>query len=255
MATNGTLQLSTNYIQTGLGTLTFTVPLTLPPNNISVVNVPFTVLCQATFQQSVGEGFGAGSGADQGLGVTGTSPAYLPSYQTTGAQQGLGNGALGLGFSDTVPSGSFGGFDAGGSGGGSLGVVNDNASGSGSGYGAGAGGGTTGGFSLGGGGLGDGAKGQGFGASGSGYPQPPTFTNTPTSFAGVLSQLSILVKQNGTTVYTSPMIEGNQSALQFSTNLLCNASDVITVVFSSGLAADEALNALQANVAITVGEQ
>jgi hypothetical protein len=26
MATNGTLQLATNYVQTGLGTLTFTVP-------------------------------------------------------------------------------------------------------------------------------------------------------------------------------------------------------------------------------------
>jgi hypothetical protein len=254
MATNGTLQLATNYVQTGLGTLTFTVPLTLPPTGLSVVNVPFMVSCQITVPQAVQEGAGGGSGADQGLGVTGTSPAFLPSYLTTGAQQGLGNGALGLGFQN-VTTGTFGGFDAGGSGGGLAGSVNDNASGSGSGYGAGAGGGTLGGFSEGGGGLGASTKGLGFGAASSGYPQPPTYTNTPTSFAAVLSTLSIVVNKNGTPVYTAPAFNGIQSALQFSANLLCNASDSITIVFSSSLANDQALNAIKANVAIMVGEQ
>ena len=255
MATNGTLQLATNYVQTGLGTLTYTVPATIPPNGIATSNIPFQVRCQVSFPHQTSEGFGAGSGADQGFGVTGTSPAYLPSYQTTGAQQGLGNGALGLGFSDTVPSGAFGGFDGGGSGGGASGAVNDNASGSGSGYGAGAGGGTLAEFSQGGGGLGDGSTGQGFGASSSGYNQPPAYTNTPTSFAGILSTLSIVVNQNGTPVYTMPTIAGRMETAQFYTNLLCNANDSITIVFSSSLAADQALNAIKANVSIEIGEQ
>jgi hypothetical protein len=236
MATNGTLQLSTNYIQTGLGTLTYTVPTVVPPNGISTVNIPFVVQCQVTFPQAVSGGFGAGSGADQGLGVTGSSTTYAPTYQTTGAQQGLGNGALGLGFG---------------------GSNTDGASGAGSGYGAGGGGGTLGGFSLGGGGTGEGATGRGFidGGTASGYNQPSIYTNTPTSIAAVLSSLSVVVNQNGSPVYTAPTIEGIQDALKFSTNLLCNANDSITIVFSSSNAADEALNAIKANVSITIGEQ
>jgi hypothetical protein len=229
MATNGTLQLATNYIQTGLGTLTYTVPTTVPPNGIATVNIPFTVQCQVTFPQSVGEGFGSGSGADQGLGVLGGVQGI-----GQGSNLNLGNGGLGLGFG---------------------GSATDGASGSGSGYGAGAGGGTLGGFSLGGGGLGDGAKGEGFGSPSSGYNQPLNVTNIPTSFAGILSTLSVVVNQNGSPVYTAPAIEGIQSALQFSTNLLCNANDSITIVFSSALASDEALNAIKANVSIGIGEQ
>jgi hypothetical protein len=168
------------------------------------------------------------------LGVSGGSSTYYPSYQTTGAQQGLGNGQLGLGFG---------------------GSNTDGASGNGSGLGAGVGGGTLGGFSLGGGGLGDGAKGEAFGSSSSGYNQPSTYTNTPTSFAAILSSLSIVVNQNGSPVYTAPTIAGIQEALQFSTNLLCNAADSITIVFSSSNAADAVLQAIKANVAIMVGEQ
>jgi len=231
MATNGTLQLNTNYVQTGLGTLTFTVPATV--NNVAISGTPFSVLCQVTFPQSVGEGFGAGSGADQGLGVLGGSTTYSPSYQTTGAQQGLGNGQLGLGFG---------------------GSNTDGASGNGSGYGSGSGGGTLGGFALGGGGLGDGSQGEGFGSSGSGYPQPPAYTNNPTSYAGILSQLSVVVKKNGSTIYTAPTIEGNQNALQFKVSTPVTAADVLTVVFSSSLAADEQLIAIQANVAVVNGE-
>jgi hypothetical protein len=247
------LILNQNYVQSGLGTLTYIVPATLPPLGIAVVNIPFSVQCQVTVPQQVQEGAGAGSGADQGLGVTGSSPAYLPSYLTTGAQQGLGNGALGLGFQN-VATGTFGGFDAGGSGGGLLGSVNDNASGNGSGYGSGAGGGSLGGFSQGGGGLGDGAKGLGFGASGSGYNQPYPVVNVPTSFAGILSSLSVVVNQNGTPVYTSPTIEGIQSQLEFKAPLLVNAADTITVVFSSSLPADMFMNVIKANLAIQVGE-
>lgn len=248
------LILNQNYVQSGLGTLTYIVPATLPPLGISVVNIPFSVQCQVTVPQAVQKGFGAGSGADQGLGVTGTSPAFLPSYQTTGAQQGLGNGALGLGFQN-VATGTFGGFDAGGSGGVvGGGSISDNASGNGSGYGSGAGGGTLGGFAQGGGGLGAGDKGLGFGAASSGYNQPYPVVNAPTSFAAILSSLSIVVNQNGSPVYTAPTIAGIQSALEFKAPLLVNAGDTITVVFSSALAADEALNVIKANLAIQVGE-
>lgn len=233
MATNGTLQLGINYVQTGLGTLTFTVPATLPPNGVAVSNVPFQVNCQVTFPQSDGEGFGAGSGADQGLGVSGGSSTFSPTYQTTGAQQGLGNGQQGLGFG---------------------GSTTDGASGNGSGLGSGAGGGVLGGFSLGGGGASDGNKGGAFGADNSGYNQPSAYVNTPTSFAGILSQLAIVVKKNGSTVFTAPTIEGIQKGLQFSTSFLATAADLITVVFSSSLSADEQLIAIQANVNIVVGE-
>lgn len=227
MATNGTLQLATNYVQTGLGTLTFTVPATLPPNGISVVNIPFIVGCQVTFPQADQEGFGAGSGADKGLGVTG-GVAGISTNNTS-----LGQGGLGLGFG---------------------GSVTDGASGNGSGLGNGSGGGTLGGFALGGGGLSDGAKGLAFGADNSGYNQPSTLVTVPTSYAAILSSLAVVVKLNGSTVYTAPTIAGIQSGQQFTTNLLLNAADVVTIVFSSALAADNVLQAIKANVSIYVGE-
>lgn len=247
------LILNQNYVQSGLGTLTYIVPATLPPLGISVVNIPFSVQCQVTVPQQVQEGAGAGSGVDKGLGVTGTSPAYLPSYLTTGAQQGLGNGALGLGFQN-VATGTFGGFDAGGSGG--LvggGSISDNASGNGSGYGSGSGGGALAGFAQGGGGLGVGDKGLAFGADLSGYNQPPVYVNSPASFAAILSSLSIVVNQNGSPVYTAPTIAGIQSALEFKAPLLVNAADTITVVFSSSLPADLLLNVIKANLSIQAG--
>lgn len=221
------LVLNQNYVQNGLGTLTFDVPATIPPNFIAVAGIPFTVQCQVTVPQAVATGFGSGSGADQGLGVLGGVPGVSTNNST------LGQGGLGLGFG---------------------GSVTDGASGAGSGYGAGAGGGTLGGFALGGGGLSDGAKGQGFGASGSGYNQPAPDTITPTSGVSILSGLSVVVKQNGTTVYTAPVIAGDQSAIQFKTSFPVNASDVITVVFASTTSADEALNVIKANVSIAVGE-
>ena len=234
MSSNGILQIDTNYVQCGLGTLTFTVPSVY--HNVAVSNTPFMVKCNASFPQDVGEGFGAGSGADQGLGVTGSSSAYLPSYQTTGAQQGLGNGALGLGFG---------------------GSVSDGASGNGSGYGSGAGGGTLGGFAQGGGGLGAASSGEGFGPSNSGYNQPIVNVKSPTSFPGVLSSLSIVVNQNGTPVYTAPAPGGYQEGVKFTANVpQCNPADVITIVFSSSNAADSVpLNVIKANVAVMAGEQ
>lgn len=228
MATNGTLQLTTNYAQVGLGTLTYTVPTTIPPNNIAVSNIPFTVQCQVTVPQAVQEGFGAGTGADQGLGVTGGFQGISTNNTS------LGSGGKGLGFG---------------------GSTTDGASGAGSGYGNGAGGGTLGEFSLGGGGAGNGAKGQGFGASSSGYNQPSVNITSPTSYAAILSSLVIVVNKNGSPVYTAPVFAGTQSALEFKTSFLSNATDSITVVFSSSNTADTVpLNVIKANVSIMVGE-
>ena len=128
MSTNGTLQLNQGYVQTGLGTLTFTVPTTLPSggSTITTTNVPFVVSCQVTVPAYTGSGFGSGTGADQGLGATGGSTTYAPTYQTTGAQQGLGNGQLGLGFGGTVTDGALGGNGSGhgaGAGGGGEGFT------------------------------------------------------------------------------------------------------------------------------------
>lgn len=125
MASNQTMQFDKNTIQCGLGTLTCTIPTTL--HNIAVSNTVCSVQCQVTVPMAVASGDGAGTQSDGGYGVTGTSPAFLPSYQTTGAQQGLGHGALGQGQQNSTPSGSFGGFNAGGSGGGLNGPVSDNA--------------------------------------------------------------------------------------------------------------------------------
>lgn len=222
------LILNQNYVQNGLGTLTFNIPATIPPNGIAVVNIPFSVQCQVSVPYADTMGFGGGSAADQGLGVLGGVQGI-----GQGSNLSLGNGGKGLGFG---------------------GSTTDGASGNGSGLGAGAGGGTLGGFSQGGGGLGDGVKGQGFGAANSGYPQPLADVKSPTSFAGILSSLSVLVKQNGSTIYTAPTIEGIQNALQFKTSFLGNANDAITVVFSSANAADKTLNAIRANLSISVGE-
>lgn len=224
------MQFDVGYVQNGLGTLTCTVPAMI--NNIAVSGTPINVKCSVTVPQAVALGAGGGSGADQGLGVLGGSNTFYPSYQTTGAQQGLGNGQQGLGFGGSNTEG---------------------ASGNGSGYGAGAGGGTLGGFNLGGGGLGDGAKGAGFGASSSGYNQPSPYVNSPTSYTAILSQLSVVVKQNGSTVFTAPAIAGDQSEVKFQYSFPATAGDSITIVFSSALAADEALNVIQAVASVGSG--
>lgn len=226
MATNGTLQFDQGYVQNGLGTLTCTVPAII--NNVAVSSTPINVKCFITVPQAVALGAGGGSGADQGLGALGGVQGI-----GQGSNLSLGNGGLGLGFG---------------------GSNTDGATGSGSGYGSGSGGGTLGGFALGGGGLSDGSKGQGFGSANSGYNQPPAYTNTPTSYAGILSSLSVVVKQNGTTVFTAPTIEGDQSEVKFQYSFPATAADSITVVLSSSNASDEAMNVIQAVVSVGSGQ-
>jgi hypothetical protein len=225
--TNGTLLLGKNYIQTGLGTLTFTVPATVSSLLTPVVNIPFAVSCQLSIPAAAPTGAGSGSGSDQGLGALGGT-------QGIGQGTGLGNGGTGLGFGGT-PATTY---------------IK-----SGSGHGAGAGGGVLGEFSLGGGGTGDGATGQGFGASASGYNQPSVSVNTSSSGATITSGLSVVINLNGSPVYTAPVLGVAQRALQFTTpGILCNSTDTITVVFSSSTASDETLIALQANVNVTQGQ-
>lgn len=122
------------------------------------------------------------------------------------------------------------------------------------GHGAGAGGGDPVGFARGGNGLGVGGVGQGFGAVANNYTQPLAFVTTPVLNPPVSSALSIVVTQNGTTKYTAPVISPTQSALQFKIPLVCNAGDVINIVFSSSNASDNTLNGIQSNVSIFAGE-
>lgn len=185
MASNSILQLNQNFIQNGLGTLTFTVPATIL-NGPAVLNTIFAVSCQTTVQSALGTDTGAGS---------------------------------------AIP-----------------------------GHGAGAGGGDIDGFAAGGSGLGLGAKGQGFGPVPNNYTQPLAYVTRPVLNTPVSSALSIVVKQNGTTVYTAPTLTPTQSSLQFTTQLLCTAGDVITVVFASSNASDNTLNGIQSNVSIFAGE-
>ena len=209
------LILNQNYVQNGLGTLSFIAPAT---GN-------YNVSCEVTIPTSAATGAGAGSAADQGLGATGGSQGI-----GQGSNLSLGNGGLGLGFGGTA---------------------NDNASGNGSGYGAGAGGGAEG-FSAGDQGLGEGGVGQGFGPS-NGYQQPPAYTNTPTSVAGISSSLVMLVKDNGSTVFTAPVVSPTQGSAQWRTSLVVTSGHTITVVFTSANANDNTLNAIKSNISIGQG--
>lgn len=122
--------------------------------------------------------------------------------------------------------------------------------GSGQGLGSGAGGGDPVGFAAGGLALGNGAKGQGFGPVPNNYQQPSVQGSNATSGPAVSSSLSIVISQNGTPVYTSPAPSPTQSALQFSFDLLCAASDAITVVYSSSAASDALLNTVKSTTQI-----
>jgi hypothetical protein len=102
-------------------------------------------------------------------------------------------------------------------------------------------------LSLGNGGLGLGSgAGTSDNASLSGYPQA----------GAVNSGLSIVVKKNGSTVYTAPAFPSasDQSSLQFKTSMLCTAADSITVVFASSTLSDEQLQGVNANVSVVQGE-
>lgn len=123
--------------------------------------------------------------------------------------------------------------------------------GSGKGLGAGTGGGGEG-FTGGDLGTGHGGVGQGFG-TGNGYQQPPSAPSNQTSGTAVSSALVILVKKNGSTIYTATSPTVTQSAFQFKYSFQAAAADAITVVLSSVNASDNTLNGVSSNISIGQG--
>ena len=123
--------------------------------------------------------------------------------------------------------------------------------GSGKGLGSGVGGGGEG-FTGGDLGLTHGGVGQGFGASNN-YQQPSSQPSNQTSGSAVSSGLSILVKKNGSTIYTATSPAFAQSALQFKYSFQATAADSITIVFSSSTASDNKLSGVSSNVSIGQG--
>jgi hypothetical protein len=67
------------------------------------------------------------------------------------------------------------------------------------------------------------------------------------------SGISVVVKQNSSTVFTAAAVSPTQGALQFKTTLLCAASDVIQIVVSSSNSNDEMLNTVKTNLSIGQG--
>lgn len=251
------LTLNQNYIQNGLGTLTFDV----------VTTGNYNISCQATVPAGLqnGTGAGGGTGRDKGLGAKGGFPGVSSVLQT------LGNGQTGLGqafpnvpanaapggnpttLPETTPNLPLVTLGNGQTGLGFGGTNTDGASGFASGYGAGAGGGGNG-FVDGGEGLGFGGVGQGFGPH-NGYQQPPPDVHKEqTASAGLTSGLSIVVSKNGTPFFTTAALSPTQNALQFRVGFQAAASDVITVALASSNPADATLNPpLQTNVSLGQG--
>jgi hypothetical protein len=237
------LTLNQNYVQLGLGILTYNVT-TAGSYNVAV---------QASLPTSLPTGAGSGSARDQGLGATGGFPGSAAILQTPG------NGQTGLGTAfqnanslaqatPNLPSTALG---QGKTGLGFGGTNNDNATGFSTGYGAGAGGGGEG-FVRGDFGPGYGGTGQGFGV-GNGYQQPPIdIHSNQTTGAAVSSALRIQVLRNGTPFYTSPAPTPTQSTLSFNIGFTAVVNDVIQVGFASSNASD---NAMTANVSLGQGLQ
>ena len=212
------LILNQNYVQDGPGTLTY----------IASATGNYNVQVQATLPSAPATGFGAGTAADQGDGVSGGMQGI-----GQGSNLSLGQGGLGLGFG--------------------AGAQSDNASGNGSGHGAGAGGGDASGFALGGNGVTHGGVGQGFGPVANNYPQPPVNVITPTSGLAVSSSIVVTVLNGATLLYTSPALTPTQGSLQFKMSLQATAADSITVVLTSSNPSDNQLNSVKANISIGQG--
>lgn len=91
--------------------------------------------------------------------------------------------------------------------------------------------------------------------------QTQTYTVPSTNVYSVMVQvtevpptgLSILVKNNGSTVFTAPTITPTQIAQQFKYSKLFTAADVVTVVFGSSDAIDAQLNNVKATTTIMQG--
>lgn len=67
------------------------------------------------------------------------------------------------------------------------------------------------------------------------------------------SGLSVVVNDNGSPIFTAPTITPTQIAQQFRVSKQLTAGHVITVVFSSAVAIDAALNSVKATTTIMQG--
>ncbi len=101
-------------------------------------------------------------------------------------------------------------------------------------------------------GTGHGGVGQGFGAS-NGYQQPSAQGSNQTSGSAVSSGVSVLVKDNSSTIFTAPAFAFEQSALQFKHGFQATAGHTITVVIGSSTASDAQLSGVTSNVSISQG--
>lgn len=68
------------------------------------------------------------------------------------------------------------------------------------------------------------------------------------------SGLTVVVNNNGSPIFTAPVITPTQIALQFKINHLFAATDVVTIVTSSASAIDSQLNTVKTSVSIGQGE-
>lgn len=130
-------------------------------------------------------------------------------------------------------------------------VLEGDGAGSGTGLGAGTGGGGQG-FILGDRGTGYGGVGQGFG-TGNNYQQPPSAGSNQSTYPAISSGVSILVKKNGTTIFTAGTFTATQSAQQFKYSFQATAADSITVVLASSTASDNGLNGVKSIISIGEG--
>ncbi len=65
--------------------------------------------------------------------------------------------------------------------------------------------------------------------------------------------LTLILKQNGTTIYTSPVFGQTQTALQVKFDFQATAADVIEFEFTSTVTEDAALNVIQAVIQVGQG--
>lgn len=67
------------------------------------------------------------------------------------------------------------------------------------------------------------------------------------------SGLSVLVKDNGSTIFTAPTIGQSQSAQQFKFSFQATATHIITVVLASAAASDQPINNVKSIISIGQG--
>jgi hypothetical protein len=65
--------------------------------------------------------------------------------------------------------------------------------------------------------------------------------------------VSVLVKNNGSTIFTAPAFVAGQSALQFKYGFQATAADSITVVLASSTGSDNGLNGVLSTTSIGQG--